>query len=207
MRDLEETARKIQFILASLGITPAVTPTLRAKFKVLLHLMSRHLEKHLFLLGNTISIADFAFYGSFYAHLGRGYIPSPWIKTTTPLIWEWIKRVGGAGRYAGLNVERWEAISRTLLNGYTLLKEQGLDNNDEIPETSSAVARLLLEDYIDVLEDHVRYIIGYLHSRSSSSPNAVRIAIPRSLGENYFRVPSGNGEESCGERHLSTHAT
>ncbi|KAI7236898.1 hypothetical protein KC330_g3512 [Hortaea werneckii] len=75
-----------------LGVSEATSPALEWQFHELLKLMESHFDQYPFLLGDEISLADFAFWGSFGPHLGRDPVPSFIIKTEAPGVWEWIER-------------------------------------------------------------------------------------------------------------------
>ncbi|KAL9138596.1 MAG: hypothetical protein Q9175_000169 [Cornicularia normoerica] len=114
IRDIEEIGRNVAFFFREvgathLGITPERGQLFRKNFESLLSLLSAHFERQPFLLGSSVSLADFAFMGPFYAHLSRDPIPPFMIKTTAPLVWEWVERVTGLGRLAGRDFGRWDA--------------------------------------------------------------------------------------------------
>ena len=89
--------------LGPLGVCAATAPALEWQFRELLRLMTALLERHPFLLGRQVSVADFAFFGPFHAHLTRDPVPGFIIQTEAPVVFEWVERVRGLQRYAGGN--------------------------------------------------------------------------------------------------------
>lgn len=184
-----------------LGITPVTGPVFRQNFQTLLKLLSKHFEQHPFLLGESISLADFAFYGTFYAHLSRDPIPSYILKTTAPLVWEWVERISGLGRYAGREVERWDEEDRSFVSDYGSHRTA-----DDVPPTMSAVAKLLLHDHLPILSSTVSATIQYLKDQPSTSEP---IFLPRFLDHHPFTISGSSdpgADKAVGSHALRTHA-
>jgi len=81
--------------LPVLGITPDSVPGVEATFVELLELLNDHLLVHDFILGGTPSLADFAMYGPFFAHLYKDPVPSAIVRMRAPAVAEWIDRLSG----------------------------------------------------------------------------------------------------------------
>lgn len=62
------------------------------------------------------------------------------IKTTAPLVWEWVERVTGLGRLAGRDFGRWDAEKGNFTSVYAAQSE--FEVGDEIPAIAAAVAKL-----------------------------------------------------------------
>lgn len=196
-----------------LGVDDKTSPVFRSQFKQLLKLMSSHFSQYPFLLGWEISVADFAFFGSFYAHLARDPVPSFVIKTEAPLVLEWIERVSGLVRWAGAGVERWDSDSCKWRVTYGERKAGAktiVDEKDAVPSSSSQIVELLLADYIMVLKDTLSRIIQYLEEtctkHGKKRTEDISIKLPRTLGRHNFRIGSATCETVVGERNVYTHS-
>jgi len=106
-------------------------PIFRQNFQFLLARLSAKCEHHPVLLGSTVSLTDFPPYGPFYAHLSRDLIPSNIIRTTAPLVWEWVERINGLGRFASKDVERWNHDSGSFKVDYS--SPSTPEDNDSVP--------------------------------------------------------------------------
>ncbi|KAF1989517.1 hypothetical protein K402DRAFT_326812 [Aulographum hederae CBS 113979] len=186
--------------LPALGITPTTSPVLREQFYALLQAMEIHFESNSFLLGKTITMADFAWYGPFYAHLGRDPIPSSIIKTKAPSVWEWIERVGGAGRPHGIDVQRW--MNGKVVDEYDETVQDEIEN-DDVPSTLEAIVKLLAKDYFVVLNDTVNTTVGFIKKQQSADGKKVKI--PRAIGQAKYRLSRSDGTQAEGKRSVSTH--
>lgn len=180
-----------------LGVSEETSPALKWQFHELLKLMERHFDNFPFLLGNYISLADFAFWGPFGAHLGRDPVPSFLIKTEAPAVWEWIERLNGGHRWSGRYVKYEQALKATY--GTSKPHAPQVEEND-IPKTAAEVLKFLLGDYAPVLLATVDRTIQYIEQKS-----ACRTTLPRSLGESEFALSSATNEVK-GSRRINTHA-
>ena len=192
-----------------LGISSSTAPVIRSQFRELLKLMSSHLEYYPFLLGWNISLADFAWFGSFYAHLSRDPVPSFIIKTEAPLVFDWVERVQGLARWAGQSVDRWDTRSKMWLPTYgTTRTEQLAPKQENVPESSSKIAGLLLRDYVHVLYGTLNRCLEYIKTRAASH-SSNRVPLPRVLGSHDFTLHTATPDEptsTTGERLVYTHA-
>jgi glutathione S-transferase len=176
--DRKKTQRFASFC-PGLGITPSTSPALLKQFHVLLELLSTHLEQHDFLLGPTISVADFAFYGTFYAHLTRDPVPGFVIKTQAPLVASWIERIG-------LHRQTRHASSAPNVDG------------DDIPATLLPILRLLMADFGPILHATATTVLSFLARNPSKE-------IPRHFRPTPFRLRLGADVLAEGTRNVSTH--
>ena len=188
-----------------LGITAATAPAIRTQFRVLLRLLSSHLAQHRFLLGDHISLADFALYGPFYAHLFRDPVPGFIIKTEFPLVAEWVERVGGRARGgAPSTVVRdkhgaWAADYPAA---------DALAPADEVPASIRPFLALLLADYLPVLADSAARLQAYVAAGTARAApeNKAWREVPRSLGEHAFGFSPGTGAPPArASRKANTH--
>ncbi|TKA22539.1 hypothetical protein B0A50_08080 [Salinomyces thailandicus] len=180
-----------------LGVSETTSPALEWQFHELLRLMERHFDSFPFLLGNEISLADFAFWGCFGPHLGRDPVPSFLIKTEAPGVWEWIERVNGGHRWAGREVRAQDGDRRAYGMGKPHSQEV---LHDTVPESTCRVLRFLLRDYAPVLAATVSRTVQYIDRKGGSE-----VSLPRSLGEQGFQLTHADGKVG-GTRRVQTHA-
>jgi hypothetical protein len=145
---------------------------------VLLKLLSAHLEQNDFLMGDLVTVADFAFYGTFYAHLSRDPVPGYVIKTQAPLVAAWIDR-----------------ISHVRLSPDGTLSSDG---KDEIPPTLFPILQLLMADFIPLASTTVEAALSFLTKNPERE-------IPRRLGTTTFALHDGAQILVEGQRNLNSH--
>jgi Glutathione S-transferase, C-terminal domain len=144
----------------------------------LLKLLSNHLEKNDFLMGDRVTVADFAFYGPFYAHLSRDPVPGYIIKTQAPSVAAWIDRISHV---------------RLPTDGAT-----SSDGKDEIPSTLLPILKLLMADFVPVVSATIEAVLLFLAQNPSK-------AIPRHLGSTTFVLHDGAQILVQGQRNINTH--
>ncbi len=91
----ESFATRMKGTLPFLGVTPESIPAIEAHLRDMLAALSRHFEKHDFLLGSRMSLADLALFGPFYAHLYLDAVPGKLLRATAPAVCSWIERMNG----------------------------------------------------------------------------------------------------------------
>jgi hypothetical protein len=128
------------------------------------------------MLGDEPTIADFAFYGSFYAHLSRDPVPGFIIKSEAPLVAAWIERI-------------------TLVRENTTTKQV---DDDNIPDTVFPILQFLLEDFMPILSILVDRTLAFLAANPQKE-------IPRRLGTTNFQLHIGGDVLVEGTRNVSTH--
>ncbi|RMY79180.1 hypothetical protein D0863_00169 [Hortaea werneckii] len=180
-----------------LGVSETTSPALEWQFHELLKLMESHFDQFPFLLGDEISLADFAFWGSFGPHLGRDPVPSFIIKTEAPGVWEWIERVNSGHRWAGQHVRNGNGAQSSY--GTRKMHATGSDV-DDVPESTSKIMRFLMTDYAPILKATVDRTIQYVEKKGGD-----RVALPRALGEDDFTLRGPQGIVK-GSRRVQTHA-
>lgn len=152
-----------------LGVSETTSPALEWQCHELLKLMESHFDQYPFVLGDEISLADFALWGSFGPHLGRDPVPSFIIKTQAPGVWEWIERVNSGHRWAGQHVRNGNGAQ----NSYGTRKMQAQDPDvDDVPDSTFKIMRFLMTDYGPILQATVDRTIQYTEKerwRSSST--------------------------------------
>ncbi|GAB7345556.1 hypothetical protein MBLNU457_3866t1 [Dothideomycetes sp. NU457] len=193
----EKAMQRFAGFTPGLGVSDKTSPALEWQFRELLRLMQRHFDDFPFLLGNTISVADFAFWGPFGPHLGRDPVPSYIIKTEAPAVWEWIERVDGGYRWAGHRMASGHESNATY--GTSKPHAPRLEET-EVPKTSTDILKFLLEDYAPMLLMTVDRTIQYIEQKGGR-----RTTLPRSLGEDDYTL-AFDSEKVKGTRRISTHA-
>jgi hypothetical protein len=172
-----------------LGISPKSSPALKQQFHHLLSLLSAHFaEGNKFLLGDRISVADFAFYGSFYAHIIRDPVPGFLVKTEAPLVADWIERIG---------VERLEQQETNI---------SYVARGEDIPETLVSISRMLMEDFSHIFRNTLDSVLELLqHKARLASDDADVVIIPRHLKMNTFRLHLNGKVIAEEQRNIATH--
>lgn len=86
-------ARRLRAYLPAVGVRPAQSTIMDAWTHRMLDLFETHFAAHAFLLGGRPSLADFAFAGPMYAHLGRDPWPRREFVEPRPNLRAWIDRM------------------------------------------------------------------------------------------------------------------
>lgn len=83
-----------------------------------------------------------------------------------------------------------------------------LSERDAVPETTNAIVKFLLRDYIRIFENTLQKTLEFI-SQNSSSTTEKSVTLPRSLGKHEYLLsaPPGSGTENVlGEQQVWTHA-
>ena len=75
------------------GVFPETYALIEQSYAEFLKLYSAHLAGSYFLLGDKPTIGDYGLFNPLYAHLARDPKPAHLMKTTAPLVWNWIERM------------------------------------------------------------------------------------------------------------------
>lgn len=152
----EKIASRFLAWLPALGVTERTIPAIEAGFEGLLTDLERHFDNHAFLLGDVPTLADFAWFGPFYAHIYRDPASAEMLNAAAPRTVEWIERID---------------------NGPQPAPDKNRD--DTVPETLIPVLRRLSDEYVPVLCETIPTIQDWLAQHSSGE-------LPRSIGEHEF---------------------
>lgn len=82
--------------LMFVGVTEKTRPAAEKWFLDLLDLLTAHFEKSRFLLGDCITVADYALFGGFFPHFARDPVPARVVRERAPLVMAWIHEVSAA---------------------------------------------------------------------------------------------------------------
>lgn len=83
--------------LPLVGLTEKTRPATEAWFLKLLDLLTAHFQSSRYLLGDVITIADYALFGAFFPHFARDPVPARLVRERAPLVMAWIHEVSAAG--------------------------------------------------------------------------------------------------------------
>lgn len=136
-----------------------------------LSLYSAHLKESFFLLGDRPTIGDYGLFNPLYAHLARDPKPAFLMKTTAPLVWNWVERMN-----------RPEVTEE-----HTLINPQiGFYSADYIPDTLTALMTYVGEEYASEFTAHVDYTEQWL-ARQGKNPEKVKAPLGRGIGFAEFK--------------------
>ncbi|NNE56490.1 MAG: glutathione S-transferase [Hellea sp.] len=131
-----------------------------------LALFSAHLERSFFLLGDRPTIGDYGLFNPLYAHLARDPKPTFLMKTTAPLVWNWVERMN-----------RPEVTEE-----HTLVEpKEGQYAVDELPETLTALMRYVGEEYAAEFSAQVDFTDNWLADQGEN-PEKVKAPLGRGIG-------------------------
>jgi glutathione S-transferase len=86
-------ADRMQGGIAALGVCKDSIPAIEAHLLELLARLEAHFERHAWLLGARMSLADCALMGPFYAHLYLDAVPGRLLRERAPRVCHWIERM------------------------------------------------------------------------------------------------------------------
>lgn len=89
----EKFATKMSSGLRGLGVNPKTIPAIEAHTRELLDALSAHFERHRFLLGDAMSLADCGLMGPLYGHLYRDAVPEKLLYGTAFHVCAWVERM------------------------------------------------------------------------------------------------------------------
>lgn len=153
------------------GVFDTTKALIEQSYAEFLNLYSAHLSKSFFLLGDQPTIGDYGLFNPLYAHLARDPKPAYLMKTTAPLVWNWVERINRA--------EVTE--EHTLDNPQT-----GLYGADNIPETLKALMKYVGEEYAAEFSAHVDYTEQWL-AKQGVNPEKVKAPLGRGIGFAEFK--------------------
>ena len=156
---------------AAFGAVPETYAAIEASYAEFLSLFSAHLQDSYFLFGNAPTVGDYGLFNPLYAHLARDPKPAYLMKTTAPLVWNWVERMN-----------RPEATEEHTLDN----PQTGLYGGDDIPETLKALMTYVSEEYAAEYSAHVDYTEQWL-AKQGASPEKVKAPLGRGIGFAEFK--------------------
>ena len=135
------------------GVTPDTFETIETSYAEFLSLYNTHLEGSYYLLGHAPTIADYGLFNPLYAHLARDPKPAHLMKTSAPLVWNWIERMNRS----------------ELLEEHTVeTPPEGLFSREDLPDTLTALMRFVGEEYAEEFSTHVDFANNWLTDQAAS---------------------------------------
>lgn len=123
-----------------LGAEPAMHAAVEQAYLGLLQELNTHFSRHLFVLGEHASVADFGLYGPLYAHLYRDPASGELMKREAPAVVRWIERLSTARTQPTGTWPAGDNIPETLL---PILKRQMREQMPDLAETARHLQRWL----------------------------------------------------------------
>jgi hypothetical protein len=167
----ENASGRMRKAAMAFGVFDTTKALIEQSYAEFLNLYSAHLSKSFFLLGDQPTIGDYGLFNPLYAHLARDPKPAYLMKTTAPLVWNWVERMNRA--------EVTE--EHTLDNPQT-----GLYGADNIPETLKALMKYVGEEYAAEFSAHVDYTEQWL-AKQGVNPEKVKAPLGRGIGFAEFK--------------------
>lgn len=147
-----------------LGAEPHMHTAIEASYESLLADLSRHFARHPFLFGDRPSIADFGLIGPLYAHQYRDPKSGEHMRTTAPLVVQWVERMQNPIPLSGAFLP-----------------------NDEIPQTLLPVLRRMCAEQLPVLADSARHVRQWITEHPGEE-------LPRAIGKHAFMLEGREGQ-------------
>lgn len=162
----KKIAKKFSGFVPLLGINEKTIPAIESQFIQLIDYLDEYFKKHLFLLGNRPSLADFSFIGPFRAHLYHDPYPKALIIKKAPRLVNWIERM-------------WSLDQETTYGNWC--------DNDSVPESLSPIFKILFTDAWPFFKSASLRLNQWL----SENPDK---RIPRAIGKVSFTVENVQSE-------------
>ena len=162
--------------LGPLGITPQTAPAVEAGYLQLLALLEAHFAVTQTLLGGPPSLADFALYGPFHAHLLRDPHAGTVMRQHAPRVVQYLERLRSVP--APADVLPFDP--------------------DALPATLWPALRLLSRDYVPILVAQHAAVQAWLATAPAGD-------VPREIGRQRVLLGRGTAFEVAGERALFTY--
>jgi glutathione S-transferase len=166
--DNEEHDRKGPYQgLIDLGCTSETQDAWQATQRKMLAALATHLEQHDFVLGGRPSLADFSLLGPVYVHFFRDPVAGFDLRTTFPLVSEWVERTNAENctnaRRFGQQLYRVD--SEGSLVGFEAMSDNGawLDD-DEVPDTINPILDIFFEEMWPYLCDSIEALSHFVNS-------------------------------------------
>ncbi len=153
------------------GVFDTTYALIEKSYAEFLKLYSAHLKGSFFLLGDRPTIGDYGLFNPLYAHLSRDPKPAFLMKTTAPLVWNWVERMN-----------RPEVTEEHTLDN----PQAGLYSGDDIPETLKALMTYVGEEYSAEYSAHVDYTEQWL-AKQGANPEKVKAPLGRGIGFAEFK--------------------
>ncbi|KAK6541899.1 hypothetical protein TWF694_007676 [Orbilia ellipsospora] len=197
---------------ASMGLTEKTAPVFHKQLITFLTMLTEHLDRYQFILGDELTKADYSLYGHLSAGLLRDPAPYEWLVSEFPVVHGYTQRVaGGSVRWGSrdvveveVDVEKMVLVSSRSTMGMRRSggEDEGLEKQDKVPEISTRIARFLARDYVGILGKSVEATLEFLDGKTGE------VVVPRGLkGVNMEFTVHGeeDGDGVTESRTVTTH--
>ena len=171
--------------LIELGCTSETQDAWLKTQRKILGSLETHLAQHDYILGGRPSLADFSLLGPIYAHFFRDPVAGFELRTTYPLVTEWVERTNSENC---TNARRFgQSLYKVNEDGELISYDSTSDNsawldNDEVPITVNAILNAFFEEmwpYLcESIETLKRFIKSDAHSFGDELPRKTFTATP-----------------------------
>ena len=153
--------------LIQLGCGEETQAAWQDSLEALFRALEAHLECHDYLLGGRPSLADFSLLGPLYVHFFRDPVPGFVLRTSYPLICEWIERTNAE---SCMNARRYGQKYYGIAEDGSLEERQVLSddgdwlNDDQIAETLEPILAIFFAEMWPFLRDSTKALQTYIDS-------------------------------------------
>lgn len=171
--------------LIQLGCSEETQDAWQDSLQELFKTLEVHLQRHDYLLGGRPSLADFSLLGPLYVHFFRDPIPGFALRTSYPLVCEWIERTNAE---SCLNARRYGqkyygvAANGSLEERQVMSDDADWLSDDHIAETLEPILTIFFSEMWPFLRDSTTalqaYVAGDGHSLGDELPRKSFTASP-----------------------------
>ncbi len=153
--------------LIDLGCTEQTVSAWQASLKKMLDALELHFEAHDYLLGGRPSLADFSLLGPMYVHFYRDAVPGFLLRTSYPLVTEWVERTNAE---SCLNARRYGQRHYEVNAEGELVEKQVLSDqadwlpDDAVPETLYPLLEVFFDEMWPYLLDSIDAVRAFIAS-------------------------------------------
>ena len=167
----ERASGRMRKAAMAFGVFPETFELIEESYAEFLKLFSAHLTQSYFLLGDKPTIGDYSLFNPLYAHLARDPKPAFLMKTSAPLVWNWVERMN-----------RPEVTQE-----HTLVDPQAdMYSSNDVPDTLTALMRYIGEEYAAEFTAHVDFAENWLADQGDK-PEKVKAPLGRGIGFAEFK--------------------
>jgi glutathione S-transferase len=167
----ENASGRMRKAAKAFGVFDKTIKLVEESYAEFLQLYNAHLSGSYFLLGDRPTIGDYGLFNPLYAHLARDPKPAYLMKTTAPMVWNWVERMN-----------RPETTEE-----HTLADPQvGLYSGDAISETLTALMKYVGKEYAAEFSAHVEFADSWLEEQGEN-PEKVKAPLGHGIGFAAFK--------------------
>ena len=157
--------------LIQLGCSEETQDAWQDGLQELFKALEAHLERHDYLLGGRPSLADFSLLGPLYVHFFRDPVPGFALRTSYPLVCEWIERTNAE---SCINARRYGQKHYGIAADGSLEERQVMSDDgdwlsdDQIAETLEPILAIFFSEMWPFLRDSTKALQSYIASDDHS---------------------------------------